>query len=640
LRMSLLKSGILTPGELEEYSELARKGKETLWEVLLREGKITESWLADAISQRLRIPLVLLSAVAIDPDAVHRIPESLARRHLCVPYGLERRVLKVAFVDPTDLRSTQAVEFYTGSHVEPAVAPRSQVLEAIDRNYSRAQAVDIIDQASGQPDIQILPPSLDVDLDEVPSRRAAEIPPIIKLVNLVMTEALRMRASDIHIEPSEHDIRIRLRVDGVLKDFFQAPAWLHAGLSSRLKVLSKLDITERRVPQDGRLKVRYQLKVTDIRMSTLPTQYGEKIVLRVLGSNEGIPQVAQLGLPESDMPTILEAVRQPQGMIIVTGPTGSGKTTTLYSLLNHNRSPEVNIVTVEDPIEYQLEGANQVQINPRAGLTFASSLRSILRQDPDIILVGEIRDRETVETAFHAAMTGHLVLTTLHTNNSIATVLRLLDLGVDPFVITSSANLIVAQRLVRIICDQCREVYVPAPHLLDRLGWEDREFSFTRGKGCEACHGIGFKGRTAIYEILRMTLPVREAINHRGSEIAIRRAAAQSGMVPLLQAARDKIRQGATTPEEVVRSIQLTEEDVASCPQCGRSLSAESGRCLHCESVQSLRCLNCGQALEPEWQVCPRCSTPGVHAISRSAHGPEWDMRQLKLAQKKAGSVQ
>jgi type IV pilus assembly protein PilB len=640
MRMSLVNAGILTPGELEEYSEVARKSKEALWEILLRQGKITESWLADTFSQRLRIPIVVLGAIAIDPEAVHRIPESLARLHHCIPYALEGRVLKVAFVDPSNLGSVQAVEFYTGSQVQPAVTLRSQVLEAIDRNYSRTQAVDIIDQAGDQPDIQIFPASQDVDLDENSSLRAAEIPPIIKLVNLVITEALRVKASDIHIEPSEHEICIRLRVDGVLRDFLQAPAWLHPGLSSRLKVLSKLDITEKRVPQDGRFKVRFQQKVTDMRLSTLPTQFGEKVVMRVLGSSEGIPQLEQLGIPVTEMPTILEAVRQPQGMIIVTGPTGSGKTTSLYSLLNYNRSREVNIVTIEDPIEYQLEGANQVQINPKAGLTFAACLRSILRQDPDTILVGEIRDRETVETAFHAAMTGHLVLTTLHTNNSIATVLRLLDLGVDPFVITSSVMLIVAQRLVRVVCDKCREVYTPAPRVLERLGWEEPGFAFTHGRGCQACHGTGFKGRIGIYEILRMTLPVREAINERGSEVTIRKAAVQSGMVPLLQAAREKIRQGVSTPEEVIRSIQLMEEESASCPRCGRSLSGEAGKCLHCESTHTLRCLTCGQAMESEWQVCPHCSTPAAHMESRSATGLKWDVHQLKLAQKKAGTVQ
>ena len=341
------------------------------------------------------------------------------------------------------------------------MALRSQVLEAIEKHYSQAQVLDVIDMAGDQADIQILPAREDLDLDEIASLKGAETPPIIKLVNMILTAALRENASDIHIEPAEHEVHIRLRVDGVLRDLLKVPAWLQPGLSTRLKVLSKLDIAEKRVPQDGRFKVRSQSRITDLRLSTLPTQFGEKIVMRVLGSAERMPAPEQLGIAREELPAVLDAVKQPQGMIVVTGPTGSGKTTTLYSLLNYKRSREVNIVTVEDPIEFQMQGASQVQINPKAGLTFAACLRSILRQDPDTILVGEIRDRETAEIAFHAAMTGHLVLTSVHTNNSVATVLRLLDLGIDPFVLTSSVTLVAAQRLVRLTCNKCAPATLP-----------------------------------------------------------------------------------------------------------------------------------------------------------------------------------
>lgn len=404
---------------------MAHKNGEPLWEVLLRGNKITETWLADAFSQRLRIPIVALTSMSVDPEAAHRIPENLARKHQCIPFCINGRTLRAAFVDPSNLASLQAIEFFTGCKVQPVVATRGQILEAIDEQYSRSQAVDIIDQATDQAEVQIVSTmGEDVDLDEAASLKASEIPPIIKLVNMVIAEALRVRASDIHIEPNEHDIRIRLRVDGVLRDFLQAPIWLQSGLSTRLKVLAKLDITEKRVPQDGRFKVRQNARVSDMRLSTLPSQFGEKVVMRVLGSSEGAPEPEKLGVPQRELTALLDSVRSPQGMVIATGPTGSGKTTTLYSLLNYKRSSEVNIVTVEDPIEYQLEGATQVQINPKQGLTFAASLRSILRQDPDVILVGEVRDKETAEIAFHAAMTGHLVLTSLHTNNSIATILR------------------------------------------------------------------------------------------------------------------------------------------------------------------------------------------------------------------------
>lgn len=610
MRTELIRSGILTAEEVEHYSELAQTRGEPLWKTLLAEDKITEAWLADSFSQRLRVPLVGVASLAIDDDVAHRITESLARKHECIPIAVNGRKLQVAFVDPSNLISVQAIEFFTGSKVQPLVGLRSQILEAVEKHYSCEEALDIIDRAGDLPEVQILASHEDLDLDEKAFIRSAEIPPIIKLVNMIMAEALREHASDIHIEPAEHEIQIRLRVDGVLRDYLKAPAWLQSGLSSRLKVLSKLDITERRVPQDGRFKVHSGNRITDLRISTLPTQFGEKVVIRLLGSSEGIPAPDHLGIPDEELPAVLEAVKQPQGMIIVTGPTGSGKTTSLYSLLNYKRSSEINIVTVEDPIEYQLQGANQAQVNPKAGLTFAACLRSILRQDPDTILVGEIRDHETAEIAFHAAMTGHLVLTTLHTNNSVATILRLLDLGIDPFVLTSSITLVVAQRLVRVICGFCRDSYTPNPGVLERLGWDDPEFTFTHGKGCRACHGTGFRGRVGIYEMLRMTPAVRNAINASSSEPVIREAALRCGMVPLLEAARNKIRGGKTTPEEVMRVIQWVDECEASCPQCGKRVSKKTGKCAHCEPKVIPVCISCGQNLDPAWRVCPQCATP------------------------------
>jgi type II secretory ATPase GspE/PulE/Tfp pilus assembly ATPase PilB-like protein len=576
----------------------------------LAENRITESWLADSFSQRLHVPFAGVGPLAIDEEVAHRITESLARKHECIPVAVNGRHLQVAFADPSNLASVQAIEFFTGSKVQPLVGFRSQVLEAVEKYYSRAQALDVIEKAGDLSEIQILPSYEDLDLDEAAAVKTSKIPPIVKLVNMIMAEALREHASDIHIETAEHEINIRLRVDGVLRDYLKAPAWLQPGLSSRLKILSKLDITERRIPQDGRFKVRSDNRVTDLRISTLPTQFGEKVVIRLLGSSEGIPAPDQLGVPSGELPAVLEAVKQPQGMIIVTGPTGSGKTTSLYSLLNYKRSSEVNIVTVEDPIEYQLQGANQVQINPKAGLTFAACLRSILRQDPDTILVGEIRDHETAEIAFHAAMTGHLVLTSVHTNNSVATVLRLLDLGIDPFVLTSSITLVVAQRLVRVTCDACRQSYQPDSRVLERLGWNDPRFNFSQGKGCRACHGTGFKGRVGIYEFLRMTPAVREAINQRAPEPVIRKAAVQSGMVMLLEAARNKIREGKTTPEEVMRVIQWVDEGKTACPQCGKPLSKKTGKCKQCEPKLKRVCTSCRKTLDPVWQVCPHCASP------------------------------
>jgi type II secretory ATPase GspE/PulE/Tfp pilus assembly ATPase PilB-like protein len=617
----LIDSGTLTSKKLESFIRLAGQRKEPLWAILLEAGKITEAWLADTFAQHLKIPLISLALHSISTEAVHHIPERIARRYACIPFARDNRVLQVAMVDPTNLAAIQDIEFFTGLKVQLFVSPRSEILEAIEEHFAHSEAVDFIAEAELPAGLKVLPLDDEIELDEVHSRRASEIPPIIKLVNLVLAEALQAQASDIHIEPTEHDVRVRLRVDGVLRDYLQAPTWLHAGLTTRLKVMAKLDIAERRRPQDGRFKVHLQNRVVDVRVSTLPTQFGEKAVMRLLEGSGGSYDLKVLGLPEQALQTLVDASDQPQGMIIVTGPTGSGKSTTLYSLLSRKLSSKLNVVTVEDPIEYQLAGANQVQVNVKAGLTFASCLRSILRQDPDVILVGEIRDRETAEIAFHAAMTGHLVLTTLHTNSSVATVLRLFELGVDPFVITSSISTVVAQRLARRTCIRCRKSYAPSDDVLERLKWGDRDFAFQKGGGCKDCHQTEFKGRVGIYEILKMTAPVCAAINRKASEAEIAEAAAMSGFTSLLEDARSKIRAGITTPEEVLRVIQLRDTDKNYCPRCSHPMTGVAGPCPSCNEPNDFVCAVCGAEVSPNWQFCPRCGKP-----------PQWGLPESDLA--------
>jgi type IV pilus assembly protein PilB len=603
----LIESGTLTPKKVEAFVRQACQRKEPLWAILLEAGKITEAWLADTFAQHLKIPLISLASYSISDEAVHHIPEKLARRYSCIPFARDDRVLRVAMVDPTNLVAIQDIEFFTGLKVQPSVSPRSEILAAIEEHFEHSEAVDFIAAAELPAGLQVMPHDDGIELDEEDSRRASQTPPIVKLANLVLAEALKAQASDIHIEPTEHDVRVRLRVDGVLRDYLQAPTWLHAGLTTRLKVMAKLDIADRRLPQDGRFKVHLQNRVVDVRLSTLPTQFGEKAVMRLLEGSSGSYDLQALGLPEQALQTLVDAADQPQGMIIVTGPTGSGKTTTLYSLLTRKLSSKLSVVTVEDPIEYKLAGANQVQVNVRAGLTFASCLRSILRQDPDVILVGEIRDQETAEMAFRASMTGHLVLTTLHTNSSAATILRLFDLGVDPFVIASSVTTILAQRLARRTCNRCRESFVPSDLVLTKLLWEDKDFIFQKGHGCKECLQTGFKGRIGIYEILKMTAPVRQAIHRKASEAEIVKAAGMSGFTSLLEDARSKIRDGVITPEEVLRVIQLREGDENCCPRCSRPISAIDGPCPFCnESARSV-CVGCGSEVSPRWQFCPRC---------------------------------
>jgi type IV pilus assembly protein PilB len=608
----LIESGVLTPNKVEAFARLAGKRKEPLWATLLEAGKITEVWLADTFAQRLKIPLISLASHSISDEAVHRIPEKMARHYSCIPFACDGRVLRVAILDPTNLAANQDIEFFTGLKVQLFVSPRSEILAAIDDHFAHSEAVDFIAEAELPAGLQVLPLDPGIELDEEDSLRASQTPPIVKLANLVLAEGLKAHASDIHIEPAEHDVRVRLRVDGVLRDYLQAPPWLHAGLTSRLKVMGKLDIADKRLPQDGRFKVRLQNRAVDVRLSTLPTRFGEKLVMRLLEAGGGSYDLKTLGLPEKALQTLVDAGDQPQGMIIVTGPTGSGKTTTLYSLLSRKLSSKLSVVTVEDPIEYKLEGANQVQVNVKAGLTFASFLRSILRQDPDVILVGEIRDRETAEIAFRASMTGQLVLTTLHTNNSVATVLRLLDLGVDPFVIASSVSIIVAQRLARRTCNRCRESYIPSDLVLRKLTWDDKDFVFQKGHGCKDCLETGFRGRIGIYEILKMTAPVRAAINRKATEAEIVKAAAMSGYMSLFEDARSKIRDGVTTPEEVLRVIQLRDGDETYCPRCSRPMSGVDGTCPSCNELTRSACVGCGSEVSPGWQFCPVCGEP-VH---------------------------
>jgi type IV pilus assembly protein PilB len=606
----LIGAGVLTPKKVEEFTRRAGEKKQPLWAVLLEAGKITEAWLADAFAQHLKIPLVSLVSQPISVEAVHHIPETLARRYSCIPFAREERVLRVAMVDPTNLAAIQDIEFFTGLKVQLVVSPRSEVLAAIEEHFAHSEAVDLIAEAELPAGLEVQPVDAEIELDEEGSRRASQTPLVVKLVNLVLAEALQARASDIHIEPTEHDVRVRLRVDGVLRDSWQAPTFLQAGIATRLKVMAKLDIADRRIPQDGRFKVRFQNRVVDVRLSTLPTQFGEKAVMRLLEAGATSYDLKGLGLGDEALRTLVDAADQPQGMIVVTGPTGSGKTTTLYSLLSRKLTGRLSVVTVEDPIEYKLAGANQVQVNAKAGLTFASFLRSILRQDPDVILVGEIRDRETAEIAFRASMTGQLVLTTLHTNNSAATVLRLLDLGVDPFVIASSVTTIVAQRLARRTCSHCREPYTPSERILKRLTWDDKDFVFQKGRGCRECLETGYKGRIGIYEILKMTMPVRTAINRKATEADIVKAASISGYTPLLEDARSKLRAGVTTPEEVLRVIQLRDEDDNLCPRCSRPLSGVDGVCSFCNERSRTACVGCGSEVSPPWQFCPRCGEP------------------------------
>ncbi|HEX9764628.1 MAG TPA: ATPase, T2SS/T4P/T4SS family, partial [Candidatus Acidoferrales bacterium] len=580
----LLQAGLLTEKELVHTQELARRRRVSLLDVLLEEKRVSEESLADTLAQWLKLPRVRLASVTIEPDALKIVNQDLARKHVCLPVKIEGKALVLAMANPADFEAIQEIEFSSGVTIRPVVASRTEILDGIATHYEpEGQLHDFLANVSESSEFNIVEggESEEIDLDASASRTAAEQAPVVKMCNLIVQDAIRAGASDIHVEPELNAIRVRFRIDGVLRDYMQIPKWLHTPLVSRVKILSKLDIAERRLPQDGRIKIMREGKSQDLRVSTLPTHFGEKVVMRVLGSSK-IPDLPQMGFSESQVSIVDAALNQPQGLILTTGPTGSGKSTTLYSMLQKRRSPEVNIITVEDPIEYQIPGINQVQVNLKAGLTFAACLRSILRQDPDIILVGEIRDLETAEIAFHSAMTGHLVLSTLHTNSSLATIARLLDLGVDPFLVSSSVTLIMAQRLARRVCQRCKEIYTPSSGLLERLHLDEPNINFYRGKGCPSCGNTGYAGRVGLYELLRMTPTIKELINRKAPEAEMRKAAGLAGTRFLLEDAMEKVRQGITTLEEVLRVIQLQEEEITRCPKCNSFINLDFSTCPYC----------------------------------------------------------
>lgn len=609
----LLQAGIITSQELKDGLELARKRNASLWEVIIEEKLVSEESLAETFAQWLKLPHVPIASATVEPEAIKTISQELARKHICLPLKVEGKSLVVAMANPSDYNVIQDVQFVSGLTVQPVVATRTEILDGIEQHYAtEGRLEEFLAKISDTTDFTIVPEeNEEVDLEKMNSRSAAELPPVIKMCNLILHDAVKIHASDIHVEPRLNAMHVRLRVDGVLRDHMQAPKWLHAAVISRLKILADLDIAERRTPQDGRIRVQFQSRPLDIRVSTLPTHFGEKVVMRILGST-AIPTFKGMGLSDPDCLTLENALKQPEGMILVTGPTGSGKSTTLYSMITRRKSPEINITTIEDPIEYQLPGINQVQVNTKAGLTFAACLRSILRQDPDVILVGEIRDSETAEIAVRAAMTGHLVLSTLHTNSALATIGRLLDLGVDAFLINSSVILIIAQRLVRRICASCKEPYTPSSELLEKFRLRAQDTVFYRGRGCPACGQTGHAGRVGIYEVLRLTPSLKERILRKANEAELQKTASLTGTRFLSEDAIDKVRQGLTTLDEVLRVIQLQEEETVSCPNCHSSVHLDFSTCPYCLYSLKRVCESCGQDLKPEWRICPYCNAPST----------------------------
>ena len=625
LKGTTLQRTVPTQEEMKECAALARSKRVPLSDLLIKDRQYSEEALADAFVDWLKLPRVRIASLTLDPEAAKTISEKVATKHACLPLKLDDLGrLVVAMANPADYDAIQDVQFVSGYSVQPVVATRTEIMDGIQEVYgTEGRMKDLLAKvADGGSDFVIITEETDkVDLDQSDSRSAAELAPVVKMCNLILQEAVRSDASDVHLEPALNCLQVRMRVDGVLREYIDVPKWLHHPLISRFKILACLDIAERRLPQDGRIRVKFQSRSVDIRASTLPTHFGEKLVLRILGTSS-IPTLESMELTEWQFGALTQTLKQPQGTILLTGPTGSGKTTTLYSLVSRRRSPEVNIVTVEDPIEYQLPGINQVQVNVKAGLTFAGSLRSILRQDPDVILVGEIRDLETAEIAFQAAITGHLVLSTLHANSAFGVVARLLDLGVDPAVVGASLNLIVAQRLARRICSQCKEAYKPDPALLRTLKIDKPDTVFYRGRGCAACSQTGYTGRLGIYEMLRVTSAMKELIRQKAGEGVLRRAASMAGSTTLLEDGISKMLAGLTSAEEMLRVIELETEETYPCPQCHSMVTREFMSCPYCTHSLRVICESCRQDLKPEWKMCPYCTTPVRSAAQTSPAEP------------------
>lgn len=549
----LLERSLITEDHLKKVKDDSRKKGISVDKLLVHSGVVSEDDYAQASSEILGVPYIDLNSYLVDTGIIKLIPESIARKHKAIPTFKIGGTLTVAMADPKDVMAIDDLARRSKCEIEPVLASPSAILSSIDQYYGVTGSVDEVIKDIDKEKKKKGP---QVELDSTRLAEMAEEAPVIKLVNLIIMQAVKDRASDIHIEPEEDVLKVRFRVDGVLHEMFSPPKHLESALLSRVKILSKIDISEKRKPQDGRFNIKIENRNVDLRVSTFPTIYGENIVIRILDKGTVLVDLDKLGFSKDTKKQFEALIKRPHGIILVTGPTGSGKTTTLYSALTTIDSEEKNIITVEDPVEYHLGRIRQSQINPKAGLTFASGLRSILRQDPDIIMVGEIRDKETAEIAVQAALTGHLVFSTLHTNDASGALTRLVDMDVEPFLISSSVIGILAQRLVRVTCERCKQSYKPSEEVLKGLGIIDQVKELFRGSGCKYCRDTGYKGRIGIFELLVINEEIKKLIVNKVSSDVIKKKAIERGMKTLRDDGLDKAVRGVTTADEIIKATQ------------------------------------------------------------------------------------
>lgn len=604
----LVEIGLLTTEQLIEGLKIHKKSGERLGEVLVSSNLISEEEIAFALAMQLKIPYVDLSSQRIEGSVIEIIPEQVSRKFICLPLSLKENILNVTMADPLDLHIMKDLQFITGFNIQPSISTSSQILDALLKHYHPEKTIgEVADELGGEEFIEFLP---EKEIQEEEDRlEDLKDSPFVKMVDLIIRSAIKKGASDVHIEALENQVRVRNRIDGVLQDSIKLPKWTQPIVISRIKVLGSMDISEKRLPQDGRIRVRSKNAAVDLRVSTLPTYYGEKAVIRILNKQDAFLAMGELGFSRLSLDNIRSFIRRPQGMLLITGPTGSGKTSTLYACLRYIRSVALNIVTVEDPVEYELTGINQVQINEKTGLTFPYLLRSILRQDPNVIMIGEIRDSDTAEIALQSSLTGHLVLSTLHTNDAPSAITRLADIGIPRYMIASSIVGVIAQRLVRKICPECKESYVPNKDVLARMGLDRKTlpFKFFHGMGCSDCGHTGYKGRTVIEESMVIARQMRDLIQSGATTDQIRDAALATGMMTLGERGLKKIEAGITTIDEVLKAVHQKEELTSLCQHCGKGVSLDFKDCPYCKKPLIPTCESCERIVQPEWVACPYC---------------------------------
>jgi len=627
----LVESGLLTPEQLDmalEQQRSAPGARRRLGQVVVDIGLASERDVAEALAKLLGLKMIDLSKAMPAPDVVRLLPRQVAERTRVLVMDKNPQGLVIAAADPTNVLAIDDVKLYTRcADVQVLVATESQIRDQIARAWSIGEdnsPVSAIVEETSDDDDADGSAALGAGDDEAP---------IVKLVNRVLADAVRMRASDIHVEVQRDGLLVRYRIDGLLQDVLTAPRRLASAVISRIKIMSGLDIAERRVPQDGRTRIVLENLAMDARISTLPAMHGEKAVIRLLTRGDDVPALKALGFEPEQLELFEAALSVPQGLILITGPTGSGKTNTLYSAIAQIKSPEKNIVTLEDPVEVQVPGITQVGVNVKTGMTFAAGLRSILRQDPDIVLLGEVRDSETAELALKASLTGHLVLTTLHTNSAVAALTRLVDMGAQPFLVASSLTAAIAQRLVRRPCEACAAAYQPEEVTLTLLGLRPADIADAtprRGTGCPECSGTGYRGRTAVYEVLSVDAAMRKVLVHDPSESAIATQARAAGMLTLRAAAIQKARRGETTFEEAIRVTQADSAGGHRCPACERNVEPDMVVCPWCAvTLDRGHCSSCTRELDPDWRICPWCRTPATEPAA-AAERPRGRLPQAR----------